>query len=82
VLGSALALLAGSAGAMLGSPAQAGVRRPVGHVYVVKAGDSLWSIAQRFAAPGDDLRASVDAIASASGISDGAVHPGQSVRVP
>jgi nucleoid-associated protein YgaU len=49
--------------------------------YVVRAGDTLWSIAGRIA-PGSDPRPVVDAIARANGVDAGAIVPGQVLRVP
>jgi nucleoid-associated protein YgaU len=50
-------------------------------VYVVRAGDTIWSIASRMA-DGRDPRALVDAIAARNHIDAGAIVPGQSVIVP
>lgn len=50
-------------------------------VYVVRAGDTVWSIAAREAG-GADPRALVDAIAVRNGIDAGAVVPGQALVIP
>jgi nucleoid-associated protein YgaU len=50
-------------------------------VYVVRAGDTIWSIAER-AAGGTDPRAVVDAIAVRNGIDAGTVFPGQAIVIP
>jgi nucleoid-associated protein YgaU len=50
-------------------------------VYVVRVGDTVWSIAAR-AAGGSDPRALVDAIAARNGIDAGAVVPGQALVIP
>ena len=50
-------------------------------VYVVRAGDTIWSIAER-AAAGADPRAVVDAIAVRNGIDVGTVVPGQAIVIP
>jgi nucleoid-associated protein YgaU len=50
-------------------------------VYVVRPGDTVWSIAER-AAAGGDPRALVDAIAARNGIDAGAVVPGQALVIP
>jgi nucleoid-associated protein YgaU len=58
--------------------------RPAGrseHVYVVRPGDTVWTIAER-AAAGDDPRPWVDAIAARNGIEAGELVPGQSLVVP
>ena len=49
--------------------------------YVVRQGDTLWSIA-RGVAPGEDPRPLVDAIAEANGVDPGAIVPGQTLLVP
>ena len=50
-------------------------------VYVVRPGDTVWSIAVGVAA-GADPREVVDAIAVRNGIDAGAVVPGQSLVIP
>jgi nucleoid-associated protein YgaU len=49
--------------------------------YVVREGDTLWSIAKGVS-PGEDPRPLVDAIASANGVDPGAIVPGQTLVVP
>lgn len=49
--------------------------------YVVRQGDTLWSIAQRVA-PGEDPRPLVDAIVSVNGVDAAAIDPGQTLLVP
>jgi hypothetical protein len=49
--------------------------------YVVRAGDTLWSIATRFE-PSTDPRVVIDAITSANGVDPGALVPGQQLSVP
>jgi LysM repeat protein len=49
--------------------------------YVVRQGDTLWSIA-RGVAPGEDPRPLVDAIAAVNGVDPGAIVPGQTLLVP
>lgn len=49
--------------------------------YVVRDGDTLWSIASKLA-PGEDLRPVVDAIAAANGVDAGALVPGQALVIP
>ncbi len=51
------------------------------HVYVVRPGDTVWSIAVG-AAGGADPRAVVDAIAVRNGIDAGSVVPGQALVIP
>ena len=50
-------------------------------VYVVRPGDTVWSIAVG-AAGGADPREVVDAIAARNGIDAGAVVPGQALVIP
>ena len=64
-------IVAGADGAELAS----------GSSYVVREGDTLWSIAQRVA-PGEDPRPLVDAIVSANRVDAGAIVPGQTLLVP
>ena len=63
-------------GPAAGSPA-----RRSEQVYVVRSGDSLWSIAERLA-PGADPRPLVDAIVERNGVDPGSILPGQSLVIP
>lgn len=68
---------AGPAIGALGEPDH----RPVGRsTYVVQAGDTLWSIAERLS-PGEDPRPVIDALAAANELK-GALVPGQAILVP
>ena len=49
--------------------------------YVVRSGDTLWSIASRFE-PSTDPRIVIDAITSANGVDPGALMPGQQLSIP
>jgi LysM domain len=56
-------------------------QRPVGRAtYVVQAGDTLWSIAERLS-PGEDPRPVIDALAAANELK-GTLVPGQAILVP
>lgn len=58
-----------------------GVERVARTSYVVRDGDTLWSIATRLA-PGEDPRPVVDAIAATNGVDAGALVPGQTLVIP
>jgi hypothetical protein len=49
--------------------------------YVVRSGDTLWSIATRLE-PSTDPRVVIDAITSANGVEPGALVPGQQLSIP
>ncbi|MGZ8627732.1 MAG: LysM peptidoglycan-binding domain-containing protein [Actinomycetota bacterium] len=49
--------------------------------YVVRGGDTLWSIAEGMA-PGRDPRLIVDAISSINGVDAGSLVPGQTLVIP
>jgi nucleoid-associated protein YgaU len=69
---------AGPAVRALGGGAE---QRPVTRsIYVVQAGDTLWSIAERLS-PGEDPRPVVDALAEANGVRAGHLLPGQTLVV-
>jgi nucleoid-associated protein YgaU len=72
---SGLGFLAGHAAA--GSDAA----RVPAHVYVVRPGDTLWTIAGRVD-PGADPRAVVDALVAGNHLRDAAIAPGQVLRLP
>ncbi len=89
VRGRHLALILSAAlitGAWAGPVTRAlgGGRRPIPAArtsYLVRDGDTLWSIAERLA-PGDDPRPLVDAIASSNGVEAGELVPGSTLVVP
>jgi LysM repeat protein len=49
---------------------------------VVQSGDTLWSIADTVAGPGDDVRAVVDEIQRVNGLRTADLVPGQVLRLP
>jgi LysM domain-containing protein len=60
---------------------EAGMRPIAAHRYVVREGDTMWSIASRLQPVGDP-RPLADAIESANGVDPGTLRPGQSLVVP
>lgn len=66
----------------LGHALAGGGAAPIaGHSYVVRSGDTLWSIAVGLA-PESDPRPVVDAIAEANHVDPGALVPGQTLTIP
>lgn len=85
VLVGALAAAAAS-GVSRGLEARAGVgvdgvMPAASRTYVVRPGDTLWSIAERLR-PGSDPRPIVDTIERLNDVSAGELVPGQSLRIP
>jgi nucleoid-associated protein YgaU len=77
-----LGLVAALSGQMARALAPETGSRPVArHVYVVKAGDTVWSIATRLVGEADP-RALVDAIGDRNHIDVGEVVPGQTLVIP
>jgi nucleoid-associated protein YgaU len=79
-----LALLVVLAVSLLGrTPAGAGsdAAVPATAQVVVQPGDTLWSIAQA-AAPSDDVRATIERIATLNNLESKSVVPGQTLVVP
>jgi nucleoid-associated protein YgaU len=83
----ALTLVMASIGAAWAGPAMSALGstsapRPVSSSsYVVREGDTLWSIAERVS-PGEDPRPLVDAIASTNRVDPGHLIPGQTLLLP
>lgn len=63
-----------------GSPAHGGAPVRNERVYVIRSGDTVWSIAERMTA--GDPTPLVDAIAARNGIDVGDIVPGQSIVIP
>ncbi len=81
-----VAVVVAFAGGLLAGPLTqrddpAGMQAVAAHRYVVRPGDSLWSIASRLQR-GSDPRELMDAIESANHVDPGALHPGQTLLVP
>jgi Tfp pilus assembly protein FimV len=70
---------AGPAVRALGSPEQP--TRIARSLYVVRQGDTLWTIARRLV-PGSDPRPIVDVLSAANGLDAGRIVPGQTLVVP
>ena len=49
---------------------------------MVRAGDTLWSIAARIAGPQADPRPVVDELVQANHVSTGVIVPGETLRLP
>ena len=75
-----IAGFAGTGASASGSP-QGEEQLVASHRYVVKAGDTLWAIAEH-QARGDDPRPLVDAIADANDLGSANIVPGQTLIVP
>jgi hypothetical protein len=76
-LRAALGRIGGGPLATTGAP---GGQRPIaGRVWIVRPGDTLWSIAEA-ADPGSDVRPLVDRLAAATGSAE--LYPGEAVRLP
>jgi LysM repeat protein len=83
---AALSVTVGLAGILSGPVANAvGVggapQANASRTYVVRPGDTLWSIATRFR-PSADPRVVVEAIRSANGLDPAALVPGQQLSIP
>jgi hypothetical protein len=72
-------LLSGPVASAMGTGVEGG--RNGSRTYVVRPGDTLWSIATRFA-PFRDPRPVVDAIRSANPVDPAALVPGQQLSIP
>ncbi len=72
-------VLSGPVANAVGVGGGADARSP--RTYVVRPGDTLWSIARR-SSPSVDPRLVVGAIASANGVDPGALVPGQELSIP
>lgn len=81
----AITVVIGIVGVLSGPVANAvglgGARTRSVRTYVVRPGDTLWSIARR-SSPSVDPRLVVDAIASANRVDPGALVPGQELSIP
>jgi nucleoid-associated protein YgaU len=78
-----LGIVAGFAGtaASASGPSQGDDRLIARHLYVVRAGDTLWAVAEHRTG-GEDPRPLVDAIVEANDVDAGGIVPGQTLIVP
>jgi hypothetical protein len=76
-----LLMLASGLTALAAAPGEASGRPGPAATAVVRPGDTLWSIARRYA-PARDPFETIDEIRRLNGISDYTVHPGQRLTLP
>lgn len=50
--------------------------------YEVRAGDSLWRIADEHTSPGHDVRNTIEAIKRRNGLDSSVIRPGQVLEIP
>lgn len=67
---------------LIGGSAQADAPPPPSTEYVVVSGDTLWAIASRHTAEGQDVRATIDRIMRLSEIRTSSLVPGQVLLIP
>jgi len=75
-------IVVGLAVMLLGPQADAGSEPVPAVSHVVKAGETLWSIAHAHTAPGEDVRRTVSLIRSANGMPSGTVRAGATITIP
>ena len=75
-------IVVGLALMLLGPEADAGSEPVPAVSHVVKAGETLWSIASAHTAPGEDVRRTVSLIRSANGMQCGTVRAGATIAIP
>jgi hypothetical protein len=76
-----LLVLVGGLTALAAAPGEASGRPAARATTVVRPGDTLWSIARRYA-PARDTFETIDEIRRLNGITDYTVHPGQQLALP
>ena len=75
-------IVVGLAVLLLGPQADAGSEPVPAVSHVVKAGETLWSIANAHTAPGEDVRRTVALIRAANGMQSGTVRAGATITIP
>ena len=63
-----------------GSPMASSAHAPKS--VVIRAGQTLWDVAERFAPASVDVRAYVDAVIEINDLEGGSVQPGERIRLP
>jgi nucleoid-associated protein YgaU len=76
-----LVAAAGGAARAAGNDAASAPHVRTSRIYVIKPGDTLWSIAVRLVGPEADPRPLVEVLA-ATNHTDGALVPGQTLEIP
>ena len=67
---------------LLASAGSADELPPPTRTYVVDPGDTLWEIADALAAPGADIRDTVDSIMELNSFDGATIYPGQAILLP
>ncbi len=67
---------------LLASAGSADELPPPTRTYVVDPGDTLWEIADALAAPGADVRDTVDSIMELNSFDGATIYPGQAILLP
>jgi len=81
LLVAAVALVGGVWAGPLAHASGADARPVASHRYVIRSGDTVWGIAERFS-PGTDPRPLADAIAAANAVEADGLRPGQTLVIP
>jgi LysM repeat protein len=68
--------------AIIGRPAADAVTEPETVSYTVKAGDTVWSIAEKYTPAEDDVRQTVYEICQENDIEDASISAGQKLVIP
>ena len=67
---------------MFGMDAVSGSSEPTYITVAVKSGDTLWSLAETYGKPDQDIRRTVYEIAELNGMESYAIYEGQLIRMP
>jgi nucleoid-associated protein YgaU len=77
-----LMIIAFVAGGFIFGQESIGMEEPVYETLTIKAGDTIWEIAETYAPDTEDIRCLVRAILEENDIKAGEIYPGQVIRVP